>query len=145
MILVDSSVWIDLFRNVDTAPVRHLAELTDGGELVIGDLILCEVLRGARDEGAAQRIAASLGAFPVVALAGAEIAVRAAANFRQLRAIGVTPRSTIDMIIGTWCIENDVSLLHSDRDFEPMERHLGLKAVRSAATKGGLPEPRPTR
>lgn len=127
MILVDSSVWIDLFRDAATPQVRRLAEAADRSEAVIGDLILCEVLRGARDDATADRMADALGAFPVVPLVGPEIALRAAANFRRLRRAGITPRSTIDLVIGTWCIENDVALLHADRDFAPMQRHLGLR------------------
>jgi predicted nucleic acid-binding protein len=57
----------------------------------------------------------------------AKIAIRAAANFRQLRGRGVTIRKTAGLIIGTWCIENNCPLLHSDRDFQPMIEHLGLR------------------
>jgi len=127
MIVVDSSVWIELFRGAETDAVRRLTDAVDRNEIIVGDLILCEVLRGARDEAKAAEIAALMGAFPVVPMAGAEIAMRAAANFRQLRSLGSTVRSTIDLIIGTWCIDNDVPLLHTDRDFRPMERHLGLR------------------
>lgn len=127
MILIDSSVWIDLFRESSTPEVRRLHEAAERNEAVIGDLILCEVLRGARDEAAASRMARALGVFPVMPLVGPEIALRAAENFRRLRSAGITPRSTIDLLIGTWCIENDVALLHADREFAPMQRHLGLR------------------
>ena len=52
--------------------------------------------------------------------------VAAARNFRSLRRRGITVRKTIDMLIGTWCIENRRPLLHNDSDFRPMARHLGL-------------------
>ncbi len=42
----------------------------------------------------------------------------------------MTVRKTIDVLIGTFCLRNDFPLLHDDRDFDPMEKHLGLKAVR---------------
>ena len=59
----------------------------------------------------------------------ARIATAAAENYRELRSKGVTVYKTIDLIIGTYCIINDHSLLHSDRDFDPMEHYLGLKVV----------------
>ena len=52
--------------------------------------------------------------------------LRAATNHRRLRALGVTIRKTVDLVIGTFCIERGHTLLHADRDFEPMQRHLGL-------------------
>ena len=55
---------------------------------------------------------------------------RAAADiYRALRVRGVTVRSSIDLLIGAWCIENEVPLLHSGRDFEGMARHHGLQIV----------------
>jgi predicted nucleic acid-binding protein len=59
-------------------------------------------------------------------MAGDAIAVCAASNFRALRRRGITIRKTIDLLIGTWCIENRRPLLHNDGDFRPMVRHLGL-------------------
>jgi predicted nucleic acid-binding protein len=61
-----------------------------------------------------------------VPMAGEAIAVVAARNFRSLRKRGITVRKTIDLLIGTWCIENRTSLLHNDNDFRPMAQHLGL-------------------
>lgn len=129
MILTDSSVWIDLFRNRDTEQVRRLEEYAADNAVIVGDLILCEVLRGARDEKAARRMAEMMRKFSVVSLGGEAVAIRAAANYRRLRLLGVTVDKTIDLLIAAYCIENDVPLLHADRDFEPMEKHLGLKAA----------------
>ncbi len=56
----------------------------------------------------------------------------AARNHRSLRRRGVTIRKTIDLLIGTWCIENHVPLLHNDADFRPMARYLGLTEVSPA-------------
>jgi hypothetical protein len=58
------------------------------------------------------------------------IAIKSAENFRLLRKKGKTIRKTIDLIIGTFCIENDMELLHNDRDFDPMEKYLGLNVRR---------------
>ena len=71
------------------------------------------------------------GAFTQIDLAGHDIAVKAARNFRTLRAKGITVRKTIDSMIATRCIEDDLTLLHSDRDFIPFHMHLGLRVAYS--------------
>jgi len=129
VILVDSSVWIDLLNNVVTEPVRRLRALLPTTPLLIGDLILCEVLQGFRIEAQARLVERSLSRFEAVSLIDPELAVKAAANYRFLRRRGITVRKTIDVIIATYCIERGHSLLHSDRDFAPMERLLGLQAA----------------
>jgi hypothetical protein len=129
VILVDSSVWIDLLNNIVTEPVMRLRQLIPTSPILIGDLILCEVLQGLRTEAQARLVERSLRRFEGVALLDPELAVRAAANYRFLRRQGVTIRKTIDLVIGTFCLERGHALLHDDRDFEPMERFLGLSTV----------------
>ena len=129
MILVDSSVWIDHLNDEPTYQVGQLRKLVGEGPLLVGDLILCEVLQGLPNEHQARRVEEALRRFEVVAMLSPDIAVRAAANYRLLRGKGVTVRKTIDVIIGTFCIENGHVLLHADRDFEPMSRHLGLRTL----------------
>ncbi|HEX3881257.1 MAG TPA: PIN domain nuclease [Stellaceae bacterium] len=129
MILVDSSVWIDHLNDVATTPVHRLRVYADAGPLLIGDLILCEVLQGYRSDRAATLVERQMRQFPLVSLCDPALAVRAAGHYRFLRSRGITIRKTIDLIIGTFCIEHGHSLLHSDRDFEPMERLLGLQVA----------------
>lgn len=129
MILVDSSVLIDHLGNVVTRPVARLRQLVEQERLLVGDLILCEVLRGVRSETQARTVEAALRRFELVSLADPDLAIKAAENYRFLRRRGVTIRTTVDLIIGTFCIERGHALLHSDRDFEPMERLLGLQTV----------------
>jgi len=62
-------------------------------------------------------------------IGGYEIALQSAQNYRLLRKKGVTVRKTIDVIIGTFCISEGITLLHNDRDFEPMVSHLSLKVL----------------
>jgi predicted nucleic acid-binding protein len=128
MTLVDSSVWIDQFNQIPNPAVERLRALVTEGPLLVGDLILCEVLQGFRSEAQAQLVERALGQYQIVALSNPELAIKAAANYRLLRRRGITIRKTI-VIIGTFCIERGHALLHSDRDFEPMERFLGLQAV----------------
>lgn len=129
MILVDTSVWIDHLHGVITERVSRLRVLMGLQQLLVGDLILCEVLRGVRSEVQARVVEAVLREFEFVSLADPDLAITAAANYRFLRSRGITIRTTVDLIIGTFCIERGHTLLHSDRDFEPMERLLGLNTV----------------
>jgi predicted nucleic acid-binding protein len=129
VILVDSSVWIAHLRGQSTAATAKLEAAVPREPLLIGDLILLEILQGTRDEAHAARIEQGLRQFVVVPLLDADLARRAARNYRQLRTLGITIRKTADIIIGTFCIERGHALLHDDRDFEAMEAHLGLKVV----------------
>ena len=129
MILVDSSVWIAHLRGHKTLATAKL-EIAAGREpLLLGDLILLEALQGARDEAHAAWIEHGLRQYAVAPLLDADLAPLAARNYRKLRALGVTVRKTADIIIGTFCIERHYTLLHDDRDFAPMEEHLGLMTV----------------
>jgi predicted nucleic acid-binding protein len=129
VIVVDSSVWIDFLNGRNAPHVRRLRTLLGTDEIIVGDLMLCEVLQGLDSERAAQEVEALLRRFEIVSMAGEAIATAAARNFRSLRRRGVTVRKTIDLLIGTWCIENRGSLLHNDSDFHPMARYLGLIEV----------------
>ena len=126
MILVDSSVWIAQLRGSWTPATAKLEAAVRREPILVGDLILLEVLQGARDEAHATRIERGLRRFALVPLLDADLAPRAARNYRKLRELGITIRKTADIIIGTFCIERRCALLHDDRDFAPMEEHLGL-------------------
>jgi len=124
--LVDSSVWIAYLRDEETPATGMLMALAADRAILVGDIILLEVLRGARDERHAAWLENRMRRYDVVQLLDDGIAVRAARNYRVLRALGITIRKTADLIIGTFCIEHGLRLLHNDRDFEPMAAHLGL-------------------
>ena len=129
MILVDSSVWIDYFRGTTTPQAEKLDALLGNEPIATGDLILAEVLQGFvsdRDFNQAKKLMTSL---VIVDLAGQNIAIQAAKNFRVLRSLGITVRKTIDTVIATRCIESGLPLLYSDRDFDPFVEHLGLRSA----------------
>ncbi len=129
MILVDSSVWIDYFRGDASPQAEKLDSLLGTEPIATGDLILTEVLQGFvsdQDFNQAKKLLTSL---VVVDLAGQEIAIKAARNFRALRELGITVRKTIDTVIATRCIESKLALLYSDRDFDPFVEHLSLKSA----------------
>lgn len=126
MIVVDSSVWIARFRGEPSPSVAKLDHVVDPTTLLVGDLVLFEVLQGARDERHAERIARALGAFDAVSMTDPGLALAAARYSRFLRSRGVTIRKTIDLLIATFCIERGHALLHQDRDFDLIAQHLPL-------------------
>ena len=128
MVLVDSSVWVDYFNGQQTKATDHLDGLLSTEPVAIGDLILAEVLQGFRknaDYNSAKRLLTSL---TVYELLGLERAVLAADHYRALRKKGIPVRKTSDVVIATFCIQQAVPLLFSDKDFEPFVAHLGLQS-----------------
>jgi predicted nucleic acid-binding protein len=97
--------------------------------ILLGDIVLLEILQGAQNDRHAANLQKRLAEFAVVPMLTPEIAIKAAGNFRRLREKGTTIRKTADLIIGTFCIEHDYSLLHADRDFDPIAEHLGLRVA----------------
>ncbi len=129
MIVVDSSVWIDYFNGADTRETTLLHGILGTEPVVIGDLVLAEVLQGFRRDSDFHRGRTALETLIFEPMVGRAIALASARNYRALRAAGVTVRKTIDVLIATFCIEKGHALLHADRDFEPMKRHLGLRTL----------------
>lgn len=131
MIVVDTSVWIEYFNGVPTPQAGLLDELLGTRVLALGDLILAELLQGFATEPDARRALDLLEPLEFMAMAGRDVAIQSAANYRRLRRRGVTVRKTMDMLIGTYCLMHDHELLHNDRDFDVLAKHLGLKVTRS--------------
>ncbi len=129
MILVDSSVWIALLNGRDTPETIKLKVAAASEPVGLGDLMLLEILQGTRDDRNAAIIERALRRYRIVPLLDDALAVQAARNYRKLRELGITVRKTADLIIGTFCIERGHTLLHRDRDFVPMETHLGLRCL----------------
>ena len=127
MILVDSSVWIDYFTGKKTPAAEELDSLLGQDLVAIGDLMLVEVLQGFRADKDYRRAKELLLSLTVVNMLDTAITLKSAANFRKLRKKGITVRKTIDAITATYCIENKLPLLHSDKDFKPFHKHLKLK------------------
>jgi predicted nucleic acid-binding protein len=129
VIVVDSSVWIDYFRTRDTAATRFLRTTQCEGDILVGDVILLEILQGAQNDRHTNFLETRLRQFEIQPMLNPGLAVASARNYRALRERGLTVRKTIDLVIGTFCIEHGHGLLHQDRDFEPMREHLGLSVV----------------
>ena len=127
MILVDSSVWINYFNGLSTWQTDLLDHCLSNTPIVIGDLILTEVLQGFRSNTDFDTAKNFLGALQFRQMGGYNVAIQSANNYRTLRKSGVTVRKTIDIIIATFCIIEGLTLLHDDRDFDPMVTHCSLK------------------
>ena len=126
MIVVDSSVWIDYFSGAETPQTERLENTLGTKPVAIGDLILTEVLQGFRhdkDYKVARKLFEDVTIFEML---GIHMAIKSADNFRALRKKGFTVRKTADVIIATFCIEQKLPLLFSDKDFSPFVKHLGL-------------------
>ncbi len=136
MVLVDSSVWIDYFSTDRSTPqTEHLEQLVSTTPIVVGDLILAEVLQGFKSDSDYKTARSLLENFELVNISNTDIAIKSADNYRQLRKKGLTVRKTIDCLIATYCIENNIALLHSDRDFDAFVKNLGLKLALNSANQ----------
>ncbi len=127
MILVDSSVWINYFNGLSTWQTDLLDNHLSTTTVIVGDLILTEVLQGFKSDKDYNTAKNLLGALQFRQIGGYDVAIRSAQNYRRLRKRGVPIRKTIDVLIGTFCIMEDLALLHDDRDFEPMVSYLTLR------------------
>ncbi len=126
MILVDTSVWIDYLNGKKSSLTNILDKALIDGSVAIGDLILLEILQGIKAEREYSKTRTALATLDQYEMFGHNMVEKCAENFRFLRKKGITIRKTNDVIIATFCIENNLPLLFSDRDFIPFVDHLGL-------------------
>ncbi len=131
---MDSSVLIAWLRKMQTPQTEYLNRIVGHELVLLGDLILLEVLQGARSDADAAALERQLREFEIEPMVDVDMATKAARHFRALRALGITIRKQVDLLIGTFCIAHGHALLHADRDFDPMARHLGLRVA-------GAPDP----
>ena len=119
MILVDTSVWIQFFNGIDTAPSRWLERLIEGEEDIgISEYILTEVLQGFKRDEDFEIARQHLLQFPIFSLSRLDSYVKAAQIYRRCRKEGITIRKTIDCLIAQTAIEHRLTLLHHDADFD---------------------------
>ena len=133
MVVVDTTVWIDYVRGVDSPHTNALDRELLHNQVVTGDLLIAEFLQGFHSDQEFQAATEIVNSLIYFDMLGKDIALKSAANFRLLRKNGIKIRKTADIIIGTFCIEHDLPLLHNDRDFDPMEKHLGLRIYKTEA------------
>ena len=129
MTIVDTTVWIDYLGGTANPHTDWLDRELNRQRLGLTDLILCEILQGIRGDATFKRVRRDLSKFEVFETGGEALAVASAQNYRALRSHGHTIRKTIDCLIATYCLTEGHSLLHRDHDFDPFEKHLGLRVL----------------
>jgi|TARA_B110000116_G_C16726188_1_gene531509 predicted nucleic acid-binding protein len=134
VIIADTSVWVDYFNGNDNPLTDELDKAIAQGIVAIGDLIFLEILQGFKNDKDYELAKSTLGTLEQYEMFGHAQALKSAENYRALRKKGLTIRKTADVIIATFCIENKLPLLFSDRDFTPFVDHLGLIPALSKKT-----------
>lgn len=128
MIVADTSVWIDWFRDADVDHVDELQRLIDARRPVaLTDVILTEVLQGLRSDDDVARVEQRLESFDVLRLVDLDDFRRAAALYRAARRGGATIRRTLDCLIASVCVREEVPILHADADFNRLAQHTDLR------------------
>jgi predicted nucleic acid-binding protein len=135
VVIVDSSVLIDYLADRTTPETNWLEQNLDRRRIGITTMILTEVLQGIRGDDQFAETLEALGRFALFEIAGRELAVRSARNYRALRKRGITIRNAIDCLNATFCIHEGHALLHNDRDFDPFEEHLDLEVLHPEPVK----------
>ena len=129
MVIVDTSAWVEYFRNGLPTVVSKVDRCLDQDLVGIGDLVYCEVMQGIRSPRHCTEVSSLLLSLPHFNMVGFHIAEKSAANYRFLRSKGVTVRKTIDVLIGTFCAEHGFQIVHHDSDFNLMAPHIGLDII----------------
>lgn len=124
VILADTSVWVDHLRGRRTKAAGRLASLLDEG-LATTDVVVMEVLAGARDGAHLSTLRRLLQRCENLAVVPADYEA-AAAIWRTCRRGGDTPRSLVDCLVAAVAMRRGVAVLHSDRDYDAMARHVDL-------------------
>ncbi len=130
MILVDTSVWIDFFAGRDLPHVAKLEQsILDNEDLALSGIILTEILQGIPDDTTYRRVRHYLSALIMLPMPES-VFVRAADIYRKLRKQGITIRKTNDCIIAATALERHCQLLHTDKDFAPIQESYPLKVAK---------------
>jgi predicted nucleic acid-binding protein len=128
VIVVDTSVWIDVLNDTPAPRAQRCVQLIESGQPVaLTDVILTEVLQGLRSDREAALVERHLRAFPVLRLEDLDDFVLAARLYRAARRAGVTVRKTLDCLIAAPCVRTGAPLLHADEDFDRLATCTSLR------------------
>ena len=129
MVLIDTTVWIDFFAGRQLPHVAALESLIKKREdICICGIILTEILRGIREKSEFRKTKELFNTMIFLPMTYS-VFLGAAEIYRTLRRKGITIRNSIDCMIASVAIENDIILLHNDRDFITIAKHLDLKVL----------------
>lgn len=123
-------MWIDYFNGKASWQTDLLDHCLSEFPVVMGDLILTEVLQGFKTGRDFETAKSFLSALPFRQMSGYSVAIQSAENYRKLRKTGITVRKTIDVIIATFCMAEGLTLLHDDRDFDPIAELFPLQTCK---------------
>lgn len=136
MILIDTSALIEFLNRTGSVFDKEIEALINSDEdTAIADIVMTEVLQGIRDDKDYMEVKQALLSFPVYSLKGVDSFIAAADLYRKCRKTGHTKRNTVDLLIAQIALENDLIILHNDRDFETLADICSLKIYK-------LPEPK---
>ena len=129
MVLVDTTVWIDFFSGRSLPHVKILEDLlVNRDDLCICGIILTETLQGIRNDSEFERTRDLFSNLIFLPMRYSTF-LRSADIYRSLRRKGITIRKTVDCMIASVALENDIPLLDNDKDFDPIEKHFGMKRI----------------
>ncbi|HEY7622252.1 MAG TPA: PIN domain nuclease [Solirubrobacteraceae bacterium] len=125
--MADTSAWVEFLRATGSGANLRLRALIEGDQLATTDVVLMEMLAGARDDGHRDRLRALLGRCEFVPIAGARDYEDAADVYRACHQAGHTVRALTDCLIASVAMRPGLSVLHADRDFDVIARHAPLE------------------
>ncbi len=128
MIVVDTSVWVELLRGTGHPTAVTLESLlTSDSEVAVTEVIVMELMAGARSRSHLRELRSRMLAFPVLRLEGFADYEEAALLYRACREGGETVRALTDCLIAVPAIRAGAAVLHNDTDFDAISRHTGLR------------------
>lgn len=128
MTLVDTSAWVEYLRASGTTAHRAVRDLIADGETVsTTDVVVMEILAGARDPDHVDRLRRMLARCELVPVDGLGDYEEAASLYRRCRRAGATVRALTDCLIAAVARRADLAVLHADRDFDVLAQHTGLR------------------
>ena len=128
MICADTSAWVEFFRRTESPADLELTRLLgEGADLAMSEVVVMEVLAGARSNTDRERIRSYVVALPLLVLRGLDDYEEAATIYRTCRAAGETIRKLTDCLIAVPAIRAGAEMLHKDADFDVIARHTPLR------------------
>ena len=130
-ILVDTSVWVDFFNDVENPQMHYLVKLLQEGRVATCPVILMEVLQGIRADNECKKMESYLSSLASYSISD-QLFIDSAMLYRSARKRGITVRKSVDCLIAVTAIHYTLPLLHRDRDFDAIEKCSKLICVNAS-------------
>jgi predicted nucleic acid-binding protein len=131
LILIDTSAFIEFLNHTGSHFDREIEMLiSNDDDISVADIILTEILQGIKNDNEYNEIKRTLLSFPMYSLKDIYSYITAADIYRKCRKGGITIRTTVDLLIAQIAIENNLVLLHNDKDFDAIAQVSDLKIYR---------------